>query len=300
MKKNFFWHSIVLLLVLAFALTACQPAAQEAAPAEEAPAEEGTMQIPDIEEGKFNVAFVMLSVHDDGGWSQAQYDGMKYVMDNVDGVNCVYLENVAEGADSEQVFRALSRKGFDLIFGGSFGYMDSMEIVANDFPDITYVHISGYKSNMTNFGNLMGAMEDMKYLAGMVAGARAQMDGNPKVGYIATFPIPEELRLGNAFAIGMRKSCPDCTMDVRWINTWHDPIVEREAADSLFDAGAQVVYTGADTPAPALAAADREGVWGITYDWSGSCQVDQCLTRPLLELGSGIRPHHRRCDGWFI
>ena len=50
----------------------------------------------------------------------------------------------------------------------------------------------------------------MKYLAGMVAGSRAKKDGAPKVGYMATFPIPEELRLGNAFALGMKKTCPEC------------------------------------------------------------------------------------------
>ncbi|MCJ7626614.1 MAG: BMP family ABC transporter substrate-binding protein, partial [Anaerolineaceae bacterium] len=147
-----------LILVLAF--TACQPQAEEVA----------GLQIPEIEDGKFNVAFVMLSTHDDGGWSQAQYDGMKYVEENVDGVHAVYLETVAEGADGEQVFRALSRKGFDLIFGGSFGYMDAMEQLAEEYEDVTYIHISGYKSNMTNFGNLFGAMEDMKYLSGMIAG----------------------------------------------------------------------------------------------------------------------------------
>jgi len=125
----------------------------------------------------------------------------------------------------------------------------------------------------------------MKYLAGMMAGSRAKMDGETKIGYIATFPIPEELRLGNAFAIGMRKTCPDCTMDVRWINTWHDPVIERQAADSLFDAGAHIVYTGADTPAPALAAEARPGKWGITYDWSGSCTSDSCLTAPYWNWG---------------
>jgi len=160
-----------------------------------------------------------------------------------------------------------------------------MEQVANDFPDTTFIHISGYKSNGTNFGNLFGAMEDMKYLAGMLAGARAKMDKNPKLGYVATFPIPEELRLGNAFALGMRKTCAECTLDVRWINTWHDPIVERQAADSLFDAGAQVVFTGADTPASALSAADRPGKWGLTYDWGGSCKSDACLTTPYWNWG---------------
>jgi len=183
------------------------------------------------------------------------------------------------------VFRALSRKGFDLIFGGSFGYMDSMEVVAEEFPDIGYVHISGYKSNMTNFGNMFGEMETMKYLAGMIAGSRLKVDGGDQAGMMATFPIPEEFRLTNAFALGLQKTCPECKLDVRWINTWHDPIIEREAADSLFDAGSGVVITGADTPASALAAADREGVWGMTYDWSGSCTLDECLTAPYWVWG---------------
>ena len=209
---------------------------------------------------------------------------MVYVKDNVPNVNIAYVENVPEGSESEQVFRSLSRKGFDLILGTSFGFMDPMEIVADEFPNTTYIHISGYKSNLENFGNLFGAMEDMKYLAGMLAGSRAKMDGNPKLGYMATFPIPEEIRLGNAIALGMKQTCPECTMDVRWINTWHDPIIEKDAAASLFDAGAQVVFTGADTPAVADVA-EEKGKWGITYDWYGSCKVDHCLTAPYWNWG---------------
>jgi basic membrane protein A len=118
----------------------------------------------------------------------------------------------------------------------------------------------------------------------MLAGARAMKDGVLKTGYMATFPIPEELRLGNAFALGMRKTCPECTMDVRWINTWHDPVIEKDAATSLFDAGAQIVFTGADTPANADVA-QAKGKWGITYDWNGSCKVDACLTAPYWNWG---------------
>jgi len=288
------WFLATILILVAMVFTACAPAATptaapvvptnapEATKAPEAtattaPAPAGQYQIPDILQGKFNVAFVLIGPHDDGGWSQAHADGIAYVEKNVANVHTAYIENVAEGADSEQVFRSLSRKGFNVIFGTSFGYMDPMETVAAEFPDITYIHISGYKTNGTNFGNLFGAMEDMKYLAGMVAGSRAKMDGNPKLGYIATFPIPEELRLGNAFALGMRKTCTECTLDVRWINTWHDPVAEKEAAASLYDAGAEVVFTGADTPAPADVAQEK-GKWGLTYDWYGSCKVERCLT----------------------
>ena len=243
------------------------------------------VEIPEAEEGKFNVAVVMLSNHDDGGWSQAQWDGINYVGENVDGTHTAYMELVAEGADSEQVFRGLARKGFDLIIGGSFGYMDAMEVVAEEFPDTGFVHISGYKSNTVNFGNLFGAMEDMKYLAGMLAGSRAKADGADKVGGMATFPIPEEFRLFNAYALGVQKTCPECSVDIRWINTWHDPIIEREGSDSLFDAGSHVVMTGADAPAAALAAADRDGVYGINYDWIGGCTIDECLTAPYWIWG---------------
>jgi basic membrane protein A and related proteins len=243
------------------------------------------VEIPEAEEGKFNVAVVMLSNHDDGGWSQAQWDGINYVGENVDGTHTAYMELVAEGADSEQVFRGLARKGFDLIIGGSFGYMDAMEVVAEEFPDTGFVHISGYKSNTVNFGNLFGAMEDMKYLAGMLAGSRAKADGADKIGGMATFPIPEEFRLFNAYALGVQKTCPECSVDIRWINTWHDPIIEREGSDSLFDAGSHVVMTGADTPAAALAAADRDGVYGINYDWIGGCTIDECLTAPYWIWG---------------
>jgi basic membrane protein A and related proteins len=242
------------------------------------------LQIPDVEAGKFNVAMVLIGPHDDAGWSQAHYEGLQYVCENVENTHVAYIENVPEGADSEQVFRSLSRKGFNFIIGTSFGYMDPMAAVAEEFADITYLHLTGFKSNGKNFGNFFGAMEDFKYLAGMIAGSRAKMDGETKLGYMATFPIPEELRLGNALMRGALVTCPDCTMDIRFINTWHDPVKERDGAASLFDAGAHVVFTGADTGAVADVAQEK-GKWGVTYDHMASCKVDACLTAPYWIWG---------------
>ncbi len=299
MKHRSVWQMVLLLALFALVLGACGQATTPAEPAADAPAEEapaeapaeeaapadsgGAYQIPTTEDGKYNVAFVYVGPHDDGGWTSAHDQGQMYVRDNVADVHTAYIENVAEGADAEQVIRSLARKGFDVIFTTSFGYMDASEIVADEFPDVDIIHLTGFKANGENFGNLMGSMENMKYVAGMIAGSRAKMDGNPKLGYIPTFPIPEELRLGNAFALGAQQTCPDCTVDVRWIFTWHDPILEQDAASSLFDGGAQVVMTGADTPAPAEAAPD--GKWGITYDYQYNCNVPACLTSMYWNWG---------------
>ena len=40
---------------------------------------EGELQIPDVEEGKFNVAMVLIGPHDYAGWSQAHYEGLRYL-----------------------------------------------------------------------------------------------------------------------------------------------------------------------------------------------------------------------------
>jgi hypothetical protein len=147
----------MIVAALALVLAACGPQPAEApapeAPAEAAPeaaeepaaeepaAEEpaaGGLQIPEVEEGKFNVAAVLIGPHDDGGWSQAHYEGLLYIEEMMADSHVAYIENVPEGADSEQVFRSLARKGFDFILGTSFGYMDPMGTVAEEFPEIVF------------------------------------------------------------------------------------------------------------------------------------------------------------------
>ena len=52
------------------------------------------LQIPDIESGKFNVAMVLIGPHDDGGWSQAQYEGLQYLCEHVANSHVAYIELV--------------------------------------------------------------------------------------------------------------------------------------------------------------------------------------------------------------
>ena len=55
-------------------------------PTAPAPAPQGggaDLQIPDVVDGKFNVAMVLIGPHDDGGWSQAHYEGLQYLCENM-------------------------------------------------------------------------------------------------------------------------------------------------------------------------------------------------------------------------
>ncbi len=307
MQKRFLSSIVSVLALVAIVLSSCAaPAAAPASSSEAAapasgseaappasPAEsatepsDSTIQIPEIEEGKFNVAFVYVGPIGDGGWTYAHNEGRVYVDEAMaDAVHTAYLESVPEGSDAERVIRNLARKGFNAIFTTSFGYMDPTATVAEEFPDIYFVHVSGFKKNATNFANLFGGMESLKYLVGMIAGARAAADGSNRVGYVAPFPIAEVIRHINAVALGMRVTCPDCQLDIRWIYTWFDPTLERDAAESLIQAGATVVITGADTPGP-VQVAGEQGHYGVGYDSRNACDVDpeHCLTTPYWEWG---------------
>ena len=322
MLKKTLWKLLLVGVVAAFMVAACggtatdEPAIEEEATtgeettAEETAAEEveaetaaegetltvtgfdGDMEvtIPTVEEGMTNVAFVYVGPIGDGGWTYAHNQGRLYLEENMEGVHTAFLESIPEGADAERVIRSLARQGFDVIFTTSFGYMDPTGTVAEEFPDTVFIHVSGQKKNDTNFGNVFGAMEEMKYLAGMIAGAKAQEDGSNRVGIIAPFPIAEVIRLSNATALGMRRTCPECVMDIRWIFTWFDPVLEREAAESLLDDGATVIITGADTPGPVQAAGER-GLTGIAYDSDNACEglEASCLTVPYWNWGPVYR-----------
>lgn len=307
------WLVLSFLLIAVLVISACAapvaPAPGEEAAAgdtsaEEAPAADaGSIQIPEPQDGVFNVAFVYVGPIGDGGWTYAHNEGRLYLEEQLgDAVHTAYLESVPEGTDAERVIRNLARAGFDAIFTTSFGYMDATATVAEEFPDTYFVHVSGYKKNDTNFANLFGGMESMKYLVGMIAGARAAADGATKVGYIAPFPIPEVIRHANAASLGMLQTCPDCTMEIRWIFTWFDPNLERQAAESLIESGAGVVITGADTTGPVQVASER-GVYGVGYDSRNACDVapEDCLTTPYWNWG----PYYadmvqQMIDGTFV
>ena len=112
------------------------------------------------------VAFVYVGPVGDGGWTYAHDLGRQEL--EAMGVETTYVESVPE-TDSKRVLRNLARKGYDIIFTTSFGYMDDTLEVAKDFPDTIFMHCSGFKQS-ENMGNYFARMYQARFLVGMVAG----------------------------------------------------------------------------------------------------------------------------------
>jgi basic membrane protein A len=71
------------------------------------------------------------------------------------------------------------------------------------------------------------------------------------------------------------------TTKVRWTNTWFDPPKEKEASQTLVDAGVDVMAQHQDSPAAVKAANDADS-WVTGYDAPmGKFGGDNYLTSPL-------------------
>lgn len=211
-------------------------------------------------DSSMNVGFVYVSPIGDAGWSYAHDQG-RLTIDAMEGVTTSFVEAVTEGPDSERVMLNMARKGYNLIFATSYGYMDPMLKVAKQFPKTLFMHCSGFKT-ANNMGNYFGRMYQARYLSGMVAGAMTKTN---TLGYVAAFPIPEVIRGINAFALGAQSTNPNVNVRVVWTKTWYDPATEKEAAKSLLDVGADVIAQHQDSPSSQEAAQER-GVYSVGYN----------------------------------
>jgi Uncharacterized ABC-type transport system, periplasmic component/surface lipoprotein len=175
--------------------------------------------------------------------------------------------------------------GANIIFGTSWGYMDTMEELAKEYPKVLFAHCSGYKSNGTNFVNYFGRIYQARYLAGIAAGMKTKSN---KIGFVAAMDIKNSEVTGgiNAFAMGVESVNPNAKVYVKVTNTWYDPTLEQQAAEALLDAGCDVIGQHADTTAPQLAA-EAKGVWGCGYNSDMTKDAPKAhLTAPIWNWGA--------------
>ena len=207
------------------------------------------------------VGFVYVAPLTDAGWVRQHDEGRRAVLAALGArVKTTYVENVAEGADAERVIRDLAATGHKLIFTPSFGYMEPTLKVAQEFPDVKFESITGYKT-APNVAVANARYYEGRYLAGIAVG---RMTHTNLAGYVAGFPIPEVLQGINAFTLGMRSVNPRAEVKVVWLNVWFDPTRERDAAMTLFNQNVDVIafHTGSSA---IMAAAQERGKLAVAY-----------------------------------
>jgi simple sugar transport system substrate-binding protein len=197
---------------------------------------------------KAKACFLYVGPINDGGWTQQHHAGALSVQEAYgDKVEIAWQENVPEGADAERALTQMALSGCNIIFTTSFGFMDATNAVAAKFPDIKFEHATGYKRDHANVSTYNARFYEGRAVLGTMAGMLTKSD---KIGYIASFPIPEVIMGINSAYIHAKKVNPDVQISVVWAFTWYDPAKEADAAKALIDQGVDVIMQHTDSTAP--------------------------------------------------
>ena len=136
--------------------------------------------------------------------------------------------------------------------------MDPTINVAAKFPDVKFEHATGYK-RADNVSTYSARFYEGRAVIGHIAG---RMTKTNKIGYIASYPIPEVIRGINSAYLHAKKVNPDVEFKIVWVFTWFDPAKEADAASTLIDQGVDIIMQHTDSPAP-VTKAEEEGIYAF-------------------------------------
>lgn len=192
-------------------------------------------------------------------------------------------------------------QGCNLIFTNSYGHQTYTQQAASEYPDITFVAMTGdtaVTSGLSNFKNAFTHVYQSRYVSGVVAGMKIaelveegklsdnnyDSDGNVKIGYVGAYPYAEVVSGYTAFYLGVKSVYENVSMEVSYTNSWFDITAEGTSAESLIADGCVVISQHADsTGAPsAIQAAYENG--SVCY--SVGYNIDMMSVAPDVALTS--------------
>lgn len=216
----------------------------------------------EINQQPLKVGFILVGARSDYGWNYAHDQGRLYLEKNMPGqVKTTVVENVPESAEVERVMEKMIAQGNKVIFATSYGYLEPVLRVAARHPDVIFMHAgSPNLQPMKNVGTYFGPQHDPNYVAGIIAG---RMTKTNKIGYVGGHPVPPLLVCLNAFTLGAQSVNPKVKVHIVWTNTWHDPVLEAEAAKSLIDQGVDVVDSHQDSGIAVVQTAEKNHIYCV-------------------------------------
>ena len=243
---------------------------------------------------EFKFGMLLVGPYNDQGWSQAHYEGGKYVEKKLKNTKMIYIDNVnpakKPGMVIPQLVGTMVEQGAKFIIANSDDMSDGILEAARLYPKINFIHISG-DAVLTgkapkNLSNIMGKMEYGAMMSGFVA---AMTTKKGKIAYLGPLANNETRRLAVSAYLGAKyawekvrkQRIEDLYFKIDWIGFWFNipgvTLDPAQVSQNFFNTGCDVVISGIDTN-EALVVAKQEKlkgkeVWAISYDYKNACEI---------------------------
>ena len=175
------------------------------------------------------------------------------------------VTDIPEGEECYDKAAEFADAGYKAVFADSFGHEQYMIKAAKEFPNVQFCHATGTAGGFlttedtaddapANFHNAFASIYEGRYLAGVAAGLKLVelygddiTDDEAKIGYVGAWPFAEVKSGLTSFYLGVKSIVANVTMEVRFTNSWYDPVAEQAAAEALIQGGAKLVSGHADS-----------------------------------------------------
>lgn len=188
---------------------------------------------------EFKVAAIYVSVMEED-WNQVLHQALLRAEDTL-GITYSYTESVSE-TDCARVMREYINNGYDLIITDSWGFWETSDNIAPQYPNVYFAQGSGLN---TNFGkNLVlfdNTLQEVTFQAGALA---ATITNTDKVGIVAAMPGPGDVAsLINGYIAGAKYVNPSINVTLQYINSWYDPNAAKNTAQVMIASGVDVIFS---------------------------------------------------------
>ncbi len=249
---------------------------------------------------------VILVGDETEGYSKAHMDGIKEAAKNVGLADnqIIWKYKVEENSTCLDAATDLVGQGCNVIISNSYGHQTYVVQAAEQFPDVTFVSMTGDFAALTglpNFKNGFTKVFESRYVSGVVAGMKvAELlangtiseeatpehfdNGNVKIGYVGAFDYAEVVSGYTAFFLGIRSVVENVTMEINYTSSWFDIDKEAAAAEALIANGCVIIGQHADSTGAPSATQKKLDEGKVCY--SVGYNIDMLDTAPTAALTS--------------
>jgi basic membrane protein A and related proteins len=219
----------------------------------------------------FRVAIVMPSSTTDLAWSQAMYDALLDIQQQLGGEGVMEIavsEGVFDVTAAAEALRDYADEGYDLVIAHGTQYGTSLFELAADYPDTAFAWGTATDTGDNIFAYEARA-EEGGYVEGVMAGMMTEAN---TIGIVGPVPAGDALLYINGFQQGVMASNPDAEILLAYTGSFGDTALAAETANTQIAAGADVLTGSAQQVVGAIDAVQAAGgVWfGTQSDQSGN------------------------------
>ena len=209
------------------------------------------------------VAIVMPSSITDLSWSQAIYNGLVEVQNELggeDAMEIAYTEGMFDVSAAAETLRGYAEDGYDLVIAHGTQYGTSLFDLAPDFPETSFAwgtaSDTGEEEGLSNIFAYEAAAEEGGYVNGVMA---AHLTESNVIGIVGPIPAGDALLYIVGFTQGVNDTNPDAEVLLAYVGSFSDVAAGTEVGNTHLAAGADVLTGTSQMVVGAIEAVENAG-----------------------------------------